>query len=116
MLQEDGMGTTVLSAVSFIKKIPNFYFQAVGSGIDTVAAWETNLRLIEDGRFGSHKMSLFFQCMKHGNYLKETSLSNRQPWYSIGVWLFGVLSDTNGFVCSVTNEEVPSPVTLLFNC
>jgi len=57
--RRDGMGTTVLSAVSEIGEIPHYYFQAIGSGTGTIAAWEANLRLIKDGRFGSRKMKLF---------------------------------------------------------
>ena len=56
--RRDGMGTTVLSAASFIGKIPDYYFQAVGSGTGAIAAWEANLRLLEDGRFGKAKMKL----------------------------------------------------------
>ena len=57
--RRDGMGTTLLSAVEAIGRIPDAYFQAVGSGTGAIAAWENNLRLIEDGRFGSHKMKIF---------------------------------------------------------
>jgi cysteate synthase len=52
------MATTVLSAVTTIGQIPEYYFQAVGSGTGAIAAWEANLRLIEDGRFGTNKMKL----------------------------------------------------------
>ena len=56
--RRDGMGTTVLSAAEKIGQIPDYYFQAVGSGTGAIAAWEANLRLIEDGRFGNKKMKL----------------------------------------------------------
>lgn len=56
--RRDGMGTTMLSAATFIGRIPEYYFQAIGSGTGAIAAWEANLRLIEDGRFGSHKAKL----------------------------------------------------------
>jgi len=56
--RRDGMGTTVLSAVTHIGEIPAYYFQAVGSGTGAIAAWEANLRLIGDGRFGKRKMKL----------------------------------------------------------
>ena len=56
--RRDGMGTTVLSAVAEIGRIPDYYFQAVGSGTGTIAAWEANLRLLEDGRFGDNTMRL----------------------------------------------------------
>ena len=51
--RRDGMGTTVLSAVTTIGRIPDYYFQAIGSGTGAIAAWEANLRLLEDGRFGN---------------------------------------------------------------
>ena len=56
--RRDGMGTTVLSAAQVIGRIPDVYFQAVGSGTGTIAAYEANLRLKEDGRFGDHIMKL----------------------------------------------------------
>lgn len=56
--RRDGMACTVLSAVTTIGRIPDYYFQAVGSGTGAIAAWEANMRLIEDGRFGSNTMKL----------------------------------------------------------
>jgi Threonine synthase len=56
--RRDGMSTTVLSAAEKIGRIPDYYFQAIGSGTGTIAAYEANLRLIEDGRFGNHLMKL----------------------------------------------------------
>ena len=52
------MGTTVLSAATTIGEIPDYYFQAVGSGTGAIAAWEANMRLNEDGRFGNKTMKL----------------------------------------------------------
>ena len=56
--RRDGMSTTMLSATTHIGRIPDFYFQAVGSGTGAIAAWEANLRLLEDGRFGTNKTRL----------------------------------------------------------
>ncbi len=56
--RRDGMATTVLSAVTTIGRIPDYYFQAVGSGTGAIAAWEANMRLIGDGRFGTNTMKL----------------------------------------------------------
>ena len=56
--RRDGMGTTMLSATTHIGTIPDYYFQAIGSGTGAIAAWEANLRLIEDGRFGNNLMKL----------------------------------------------------------
>ena len=56
--RRDGMATTVLSAVTTIGRIPDYYFQAIGSGTGAIAAWEANMRLIEDGRFCDNTMKL----------------------------------------------------------
>ncbi len=130
--RRDGMGTTVLSAVTFIGKIPDYYFQAIGSGTGTIAAWEANLRLIEDGRFGSNKMILLpsqnypftpmFDAWRaksrdivfsDENVARENALkidakvlSNRRPPYSVPGGLFDALRDTSGDIESVTNSEL----------
>ena len=56
--RRDGMATTVLSAAAFIGRIPDYYFQAVGSGTGAIAAWEAAMRLEADGRFGPNRMKL----------------------------------------------------------
>ncbi|HET6450007.1 MAG TPA: cysteate synthase, partial [Spirochaetia bacterium] len=56
--RRDGMGTAVLAAVEACGRIPDHYFQAVGSGTGAIAAWEMNLRLLEDGRYGDRRMRL----------------------------------------------------------
>lgn len=132
--RRDGMGTTVLSAVEAIGRIPDAYFQAVGSGTGAIAAWENNLRLIEDGRFGSHKMKIFvaqnapftllYDSWKSGKrelaaldpvvgrHQAETILakvlSNRQPPYSVAGGLYDTLTDTGGDFYLATNEQVVS--------
>ena len=132
--RRDGMGTTVLSAVEAIGRIPDAYFQAVGSGTGAIAAWENNLRLIEDGRFGSHKMKIFvaqnapftllYDSWKSGKrelaaldpvvgrHQAETILakvlSNRQPPYSVAGGLYDTLTDTGGGFFLATNEQVVS--------
>lgn len=130
--RRDGMGTTVLSAVEVIGRIPDAYFQAVGSGTGAIAAWENNLRLIEDGRFGNHKMKLFVsqntpftlmydtwkaQQRQLVDYTPEQSrrdaevilakvLSNRKPPYSLAGGLFDALMDTGGDFFKVTNDDI----------
>ncbi len=130
--RRDGMGTTVLSAVEAIGCIPDAYFQAVGSGTGAIAAWENNLRLIEDGRFGNNKMKIFvsqnvpftlmYDAWKAGSralpeYTPEQSrraaevilakvLSNRKPPYSIAGGLFDALTDTGGDIFKATNDEI----------
>ena len=86
--RRDGMATTVLSAVTTIGRIPDYYFQAVGSGTGAIAAWEANMRLIEDGRFGSNTAKV---------------LSNRRPPYGITGGLYDALKATGGEFFVATN-------------
>lgn len=130
--RRDGMGTTLLSAVEKIAAIPDFYFQAVGSGTGAIAAWENNLRLIEDGRFGTKKMRIMasqndpFTIMYDSWQLKQCTLvdfpadkarqaaaiirakvlSNRKPPYSLAGGLYDALADTDGKMYKVSNEEL----------
>ncbi|MCQ2144829.1 MAG: cysteate synthase [Bacteroidales bacterium] len=140
--RRDGMGTTLLSAVETIGRIPDAYFQAVGSGTGAIAAWENNLRLIEDGRFGSNKMKIFvsqnapFTLMYDSwkadsralvDYSPEQSrrdcevilakvLSNRKPPYSLAGGLYDVLKDTDGDMFTVTNDEIVQWIIKFFQC
>jgi cysteate synthase len=128
--RRDGMGTTVLSAVTSIGKIPEYYFQAVGSGTGAIAAWEANLRLIDDGRFGNNKMKLMVSQNKpftpiHDAWQAGTRamlpldnalarkqveeivakvLSNRKPPYSLTGGLFDAMKDAGGDVLLACNE------------
>jgi cysteate synthase len=127
--RRDGMGTTVLSAVSEIGRLPDVYFQAVGSGTGAIAAWEANLRFIEDGRFGTHKMRLLLSqnspfLLLHDSWrrgsrelveideptakrqiheIRAKVLSNRTPPYSVRGGLFDALADTEGTIMAVEN-------------
>ena len=129
--RRDGMGTTVLSAVTTIGKIPDFYFQAIGSGTGAIAAWEANLRFLEDGRYGTTKMKLMLsqnapflpikeawdadsrqmlsindqEARKQVEEINAKVLSNRKPPYSIIGGLYDALKDAGGKVFAVTNQE-----------
>ncbi len=50
--RRDGMGTVMLDGTLAAGRLPDYYFQAVGSGTGAIAAWEAAERLIADGRFG----------------------------------------------------------------
>ena len=130
--RRDGMGTTLLSAVEKTGRIPDAYFQAIGSGTCTIAVWENNLRLLEDGRWGSHKMRLYpsqndpFTIMydswkQHSRQLVEMTpdqarkaavdidakvLSNRKPPYSLAGGLFDAMEDAGGDIFKVTNDQL----------
>jgi len=129
--RRDGMGTTVLSAATFIGSIPDYYFQAVGSGTGAIAAWEANLRLLNDGRFGNKVMKLIvsqnapfkpiYDAWKAGSremlsyddslarsHVEEIDakvLSNRKPPYPIKGGLFDALTETGGDVVFIDNEQ-----------
>ena len=130
--RRDGMGTTVLSAATAIGRIPDYYFQSIGSGTGTIAAWEANLRLIGDGRFGDHKMTLIpsqnspftpmYDAWKASSrdllavnedesrqralLIAAKVLSNRKPPYSVPGGLFDALCDTKGDVEIADNGEL----------
>ena len=136
--RRDGMGCTVLSAVAEIGAIPEFYFQAVGSGTGAIAAWEANLRLIEDGRYGDDRMKLLVSqnepfVVIHDSWKRGTRtlleidpetardlvarsyakvLSNRKPPYSLTGGLYDALVDTDGDVLSVGNHDAEEAALL----
>ncbi len=129
--RRDGMGTTMLSAVTTIGEIPEFYFQAVGSGTGAIAAWEANVRLIKDGRFGNRKTKLMvsqntpfhpihdawkkdsrallpfddMEARKQVEIIDAKVLSNRKPPYSLAGGLYDAMKDAGGDVLLATNEE-----------
>lgn len=130
--RRDGMGTTVLSAVEVTGRIPDAYFQAIGSGTGTIAVWENNLRLIDDGRFGSHKMRLYpsqnspftimYDSWKAGSrdllplsaedareqasVIKAKVLSNRKPPYSLAGGVYDAMKDAGGDMYMISNDEI----------
>ena len=130
--RRDGMATTVLSAAKVLLRTPEAYFQAIGSGTGTIAAWEANLRLIDDGRFGSHKMKLFpsqnvpflpmYDAWKAGSRallpmddekarvlaleIDAKVLSNRRPPYSLRGGVYDALLDAGGDIECATNADI----------
>ena len=130
--RRDGMGTCYLSAIEAIGTIPDAYFQAVGSGTGAIAAYENNLRIIEDGRFGYKKTRLMLsqnepftimydswakrsrslvdfpaeKAREASAEIKAKVLSNRKPPYSLAGGLFDALEDSNGEIYSVSNSKL----------
>ena len=130
--RRDGMGTTILSCVEQMGRIPDAYFQAVGSGTGAIAAWENACRLAEDGRFGENNMrvyvaqnspfSLMYDAWKassrslpeitpeEGRYKSEMILakvlSNRKPPYGIAGGLYDVLKQSNGDFFLASNNDI----------
>ena len=129
--RRDGMATTVLSATTTIGRIPDYYFQAVGSGTGAIAAWEANMRLIEDGSYGSNTMKLMVsqnapfvpmfdawradsramlpydadKARRDVAIIDAKVLSNRKPPYGIKGGLYDALKATNGEILVATNAQ-----------
>lgn len=129
--RRDGMSTTVLSAATTIGRIPDYYFQAVGSGTGAIAAWEANQRLIEDGRFGSNTMKLMVsqnapfvpmydawchdsremlpydakKARRDAELIDAKVLSNRKPPYGLAGGLYDALKATDGDIMVATNAQ-----------
>lgn len=130
--RRDGMGTVMLDAAVTIGKMPDHYFQAVGSGTGGISVWEAAMRLRTDGRFGQKlpklqlAQNLPFVPMynawqeKRREIIPEldmkdakkqveetyaTVLTNRTPPYGVMGGLYDALTDTDGIMYAVTREE-----------
>ncbi len=129
--RRDGMGTTVLATALESGEIPDYYFQAVGSGTGAIAAYEANLRLNEDGRFKYRTMCLQLsqnipflpiyqawldrsrdiavlssdESRSLSQQIYACVLANRKPPYALTGGLYDALTATDGNVTAVTNRE-----------
>lgn len=130
--RRDGMGTTVLSCVEQMGRIPDAYFQAVGSGTGAIAAWENAQRLAYDGRFGENKMRVYVaqnkpftllydsweagarslvelsaeEGRKQAEIIQAKVLSNRKPPYGLVGGLFDTLKNSNGDMFLADNSDI----------
>ena len=130
--RRDGMGTTVLSFVEKVGRIPDAYFQAVGSGTGAIAAWENAGRLAADGRFGENHMRVYVAQNKpftliHDSWKAQSRelvalepeagrrnaeiilakvLANRKPPYSLAGGMFDVLQASGGDTFACTNDDI----------
>ncbi len=130
--RRDGMGTTVLSAATAIGEIPDYYFQAVGSGTGAIAAYEASLRLAQSGDYAPKKMQLILsqnlpfapmadawdcrsrtlkpideiEASRQIDEIDAKVLSNRKPPYSVIGGLYDALCDSGGDIVGISNEEL----------
>jgi cysteate synthase len=136
--RRDGMATAMLSAVESIGRLPDYYFQGIGSGAGAIAAHEAAKRLVSDGRFGLKLPRLMlsqnvpftpiYDSWKRGGRefveidpdaarnmtekILATVLSNQRPPYSIAGGMFDVLHESQGEVFAVHNQEILQAITL----
>jgi cysteate synthase len=130
--RRDGMGTVMLDAAVTTGRLPDHYFQAVGSGTGGIAAWEAGMRLLEDGRFGTvlprlhmaqnepfiPMVSAWRACRRE--IIPDTDmpdaresvkkvmsdvLTNRNPPYGIRGGLYDALVDTRGEMYAISNRQ-----------
>ncbi|HSM47250.1 MAG TPA: hypothetical protein VK872_05490, partial [Draconibacterium sp.] len=109
-----------------------------GSGTGAIAAWEANLRLLEDGRFGKTKMKLMVSqnipfvpihdawkansrsmlplddelARRQVEEIDAKVLSNRKPPYPIFGGLFDAMNDAGGGVLLANNAQARAAAQL----
>jgi len=136
--RRDGMGTTMLSAATTIGRIPDLYFQAVGSGTGAIAAWEACMRLVADGRWGDRPSRMIVsqnapfvpifdawrvdsrtmldyedgRARRDAEIIDAKVLSNRRPPYGIVGGLYDALKAAGGDVVVVTNAAARKAAAL----
>ncbi len=128
--RRDGMGTVMLECATQIKRIPDHYFQAIGSGPGAIGSLEMARRLRDQGYSGWPRLHLsqnlpfapMVKAWQAGRNVlipeedmpdPEESireiyakvLSNRKPPYSVTGGVYDALKDTDGHTYGVTNEE-----------
>jgi cysteate synthase len=129
--RRDGIGTSLLSGIEAIGRLPDYYFQAVGSGTGGIAVHETAKRIVGDGRFGERLPQLILSqnlpfaplyiSWKSGSnelvsitdedgrkqieQIEAKVLSNRRPPYAVRGGVFDVLKESNGDMIAVDNME-----------
>lgn len=126
--RRDGLGTVLLNAFEAIGDMPDFYFQAIGSGAGAIAAHEAARRLTEGhGPFPRLWLSqnepfvpicsAWRKGLRSWTQLDEAqaksqiaalgakALSNRFPPYSVPGGLYDALVESDGNVVSVTNRQ-----------
>jgi len=128
-----GLGMPYLDAAVTIGRIPDHYFQAVGSGGGAIAAWEANELLKGDGSYGSHLSKLHLSqnlpmtpmlsawnagrnyidpeidIPKIDNILDVVAarvLSTKYPCYGVSGGVYDALRATGGMMYGITNDEV----------
>jgi cysteate synthase len=127
--KRDGLGSVLLEACSKMGRLPDHYFQAVGSGTGAIGVWETAQRFVKDGRFGSKLPMLhlaqnapfapmvrawerdsrqLFQEDLRPELIEQITtrvLSTRYPAYSVVGGVYDALKETGGKMYAIGNRE-----------
>ncbi len=127
--RRDGVGTTMLAAVETIGHLPDYYFQAIGSGAGAIAVHEAAKRLVCTGQFGqtlprlmlsqnfpfmpiyhawkSQQRQLIDDASNKQNVkqIMASVLSNQRPPYAIKGGVYDVLKESQGDMFFADNQE-----------
>ncbi|MDH5637410.1 MAG: cysteate synthase [Nitrospinota bacterium] len=128
-----GLGISYMDAVATIGRIPDHYFQGVGSGTGAIAAWHTNMLFIADGSYGTYMTKLHLAQNKPmtpmasawaagRNFIKQEVdvpqvenildlvaapvLTNKYPAYGISGGVYDGLRSTGGLMYGISNDEL----------
>lgn len=130
--RRDALGIPFLAAVEAIGCMPDFYFQAVGSGAGAIATNEAATRFLTDGRFGDERPQLMlsqnapfcpiYQSWRAGGRelwtidrdatkrrcrdMVAPVLSHPRPQYAPHGGVYDALVASDGDVFIVENDEV----------
>jgi len=128
--KRDGLGIVLLESVSKMGRLPEHYFQAVGSGTGAIGAWEMAERFVRDGRFGSRLPKLHlaqnapFSPMVNAwnrgqrelspedlrpeliGEIATRVLSNRYPAYEVMGGVYDAMKASGGSMYAITNDEL----------
>lgn len=128
--KRDGLGIVLMEAVSSMGRLPDHYFQAVGSGAGAIAVWEMSERFLRDGRFDGQLPRLhlaqnlpfapMYRAWQRGDRILSLDdldpdliaristrvLSTRYPAYSIKGGVYDALVASRGNMYGVENEEM----------
>jgi cysteate synthase len=130
--RRDGLAAVMIDATVTIGRLPDHYFQAVGSGTGAIACYEASLRLREDGSFGGNSpkfhlsqnlpMAPMYSAWKKGRRRIRTEsdipkadnvldlvyarvLSNRYPPYDVRGGVYDTLKATGGEMYGIANKD-----------
>ncbi len=128
--KRDGLGVVLLEAVREIGRLPEHYFQAVGSATGAIGVWEMAERFLRDGRFGNRlprlhlgqnlpfapmvkawekkSRELFPEDLRPELIGQITTrvLSTRYPAYSVKGGVFDALGAADGRMYGIENKDV----------
>ncbi len=140
--RRDGVGTAILNAVETIGALPDYYFQAIGSGVGAIAAHEAAKRLLQHFQLNRKLPRLMlsqnlpfapvFDSWRAGRRelihldrdaarastqkIVASVLSNQRPPYAVAGGIFDALRESRGDMLAVGNDDVRRAMRLFEGC